>query len=174
MSGGIASGDSHSPSLKQIIEIRGKREHQWRHTNRSGPLKSGPLAIISSVRFSAANRDSACDAVVVSGSRLDSDPPGRITLVASLRCILWPISSCDSAEFISLLSLPYPVPALRRIGNSNSFQVANRQLFPDLVREGLPTIRDLGVLNSVSAAAFGLTSQCPLYIIECILSNREA
>ena len=98
----------------------------------------------------------------------------QIRLAAPLRCILWPISSCDSAEFISLLSLPYPVPALRRIGNSNRFQVANRQLFPNLVREGLPTIRDLGVLNSVSAAAFGLTSQCFLYIIEYILSNREA
>src|SRR2546425_16055 len=36
------------------------------------------------------------------------------------------------------------------------------------------TIRDLGVLNSVSAAAFGLTSPCFLYIIECLLSNREA
>ncbi len=33
-----------------------------------------PLAIISSVRSSAANRDSACDAVLVFDRCLDSDP----------------------------------------------------------------------------------------------------
>ena len=103
MSGGIASGDSHSPSLKQIIEIRGKREHQWRDTNRSGPLKSGPLAIISSVRFFAANRDSACDAVVVFGSRLDSDPTGRTTalyFVAHLELRI------RGVHFASLFAIP--------------------------------------------------------------------
>jgi|SRR5438552_10757845 len=48
-----------------------------------------PFAIISSLRFSAANRDSACDGVVVFGTCFDSDPAGRTTLAALLNCVPW-------------------------------------------------------------------------------------
>src|SRR6266704_5323241 len=46
-----------------------------------------PLAIISSVRFSAANRDSACDGFAIFGPCLDSGPAGRATPEASPSCI---------------------------------------------------------------------------------------
>jgi hypothetical protein len=59
-----------------------------------------PFAIISSLRFSAANRDSACDGVVVFGPGFDTDPAGRTTLVASPSCISWAGLSRKSGELI--------------------------------------------------------------------------
>src|SRR5260370_17567887 len=59
-----------------------------------------PLAIISRVRFSAANRDSACDGVAVFRPCLDSDPAGCTTLVASPSCISWSGLSRKSGELI--------------------------------------------------------------------------
>src|SRR5439155_16524077 len=58
-----------------------------------------PLAIISSVRFSAANKDSACDGLVVFGPCSDSDPAGRTTVAAPLSCISWIGLRRDSGEF---------------------------------------------------------------------------
>jgi hypothetical protein len=61
-----------------------------------------PLAIISSVRFSAANRDSACDGLVVFAC-FDSDSAGCTTLTVSLSCISWSGLSRDSRKlFISI------------------------------------------------------------------------
>src|ERR1700687_4711381 len=58
------------------------------------------FAVISSVRFSAANRDSACDEVVVFGPCLDSDPTDCTPLAASLSCISWSGLRRDSGELI--------------------------------------------------------------------------
>src|SRR6266849_6529495 len=60
-----------------------------------------PLAIISSVRFSAAKRDSACDGVLAFATCLDSGPVGRSTPAASTTCILWSGLSRDSGELIT-------------------------------------------------------------------------
>src|SRR5216684_2974535 len=57
-----------------------------------------PLAIISSVRFSAASRDSACDGVVVFGPCFDTDPLGCVTPAAALSCISWCGLKRDSEE----------------------------------------------------------------------------
>src|SRR5439155_1599099 len=59
-----------------------------------------PFAIISSLRFSAANRDSACDGVVVFGPCFDSHSAGRTTLAALLNCVPWSGLRRDSGEFI--------------------------------------------------------------------------
>src|SRR5258708_34816423 len=48
-----------------------------------------PLAIISSVRFSAANRDSACDGFAIFGPCLHSSPASRAAPAASQSCISW-------------------------------------------------------------------------------------
>ena len=56
-----------------------------------------PLAIISSVRFSATNRDSACDGVAVFGSGLDPSTAPAV----SLSCISWSGLSRGSGELIT-------------------------------------------------------------------------
>src|SRR6267142_211757 len=62
-----------------------------------------PLAIISRVRFSAANRDSACDGVVAFGPCLDADPAGCTALAAALKYTSWSDLRFDSGElFISI------------------------------------------------------------------------
>jgi hypothetical protein len=67
-----------------------------------------PLAIISRVRFSAANRDSACDTAAAFRPRLDSDRSDWTTLVASLTCISWPGLSRGSGVLITF-SILVPV-----------------------------------------------------------------
>jgi len=113
---------SPSASINKTVDITGEAttSMEW-HRSFSISFRLAPSAISSSVRFSAANRDSARDAVVVHGPPFDSVLAGCSTPAASLRCILWPIPSCDSAEFTSLLSSPYPVRGLRRIGKAAAF-----------------------------------------------------
>src|SRR5882762_1194414 len=78
------------------------------HKSFSTSERLAPLAIISSVRFSAANRDSACDGVVVFGPCLDSDPAGCTTLAAALSWISWIGWRRDSGELIYRLAVPGP------------------------------------------------------------------
>src|SRR5437879_11779996 len=78
------------------------------HKSFSTSERLAPLAIISSVRFSAANRDSACDGVVVFGPCLDSDPAGCTTLAAALSCISWVGWRRDSGAHISI-GRPRPI-----------------------------------------------------------------
>ena len=62
-----------------------------------------PLAINSSVRFSAAKRDSACDGVVVFDPCLDTDPACCAEPAAALSCISWSGLRGDPGElFISI------------------------------------------------------------------------
>jgi hypothetical protein len=46
-----------------------------------------PFAIFSSVCFSAAGKDSACDGAAIFGAGFDSDSAGCAALAASLKCI---------------------------------------------------------------------------------------
>ncbi len=71
------------------------------HKSFSTSLRLAPLANISSVRFSAASRDSACDGVGVLGPCLDSDPAGCTTLAGLLSCISWSGLSRGSGELIT-------------------------------------------------------------------------
>jgi hypothetical protein len=70
------------------------------HKSFSTSGRLAPLAIISSVRFSAARRDSACDGVVVFSPGPDSDPPGCARLAALLSCMSWSGVRCNSGELI--------------------------------------------------------------------------
>src|SRR6267143_1164943 len=57
------------------------------HTSFRTSDRLAPLAIISSVCFSAANKDSACNRLAVCGPCLNSNPAGRTTPAASMSCI---------------------------------------------------------------------------------------
>jgi hypothetical protein len=70
------------------------------HKSFSTSGRLAPLSIISSVRFSAARRDSACDGVVVFRPCPDSDPPGCARLAALLSCMSWSGVKCNSGELI--------------------------------------------------------------------------
>src|SRR6267154_6336017 len=95
------------------------------HKSSSTSERLAPLAIISSVRFSAANRDSACDGVVLFRPCLDSDPPGCTTLEASLSCVSWSSLSRDSGELVIFSIL---VPA----SDTFSYDTTQGQCFPNL------------------------------------------
>src|SRR5882762_2891613 len=64
-----------------------------------------PLAIISRVRFSAANRDSACDGVLTFTACLDSGPAGRTAPAARPNCISSSGLSRGSGKLIYILRL---------------------------------------------------------------------
>src|SRR5258708_5015777 len=93
-----------SVSIKQTIELAGGAcASMTAHKSSSTSDRLAPLAIISSVRFSAASRDSTCDGVVVFDACLDADPAGCATLAAALSCISWSDLSRDSGKlFISI------------------------------------------------------------------------
>src|SRR5216684_6318673 len=57
------------------------------HKSFKTPERLAPLAIISRVRFSAANRDSACDGFATCSPCLDSGLAGGATPAASPSCI---------------------------------------------------------------------------------------
>jgi hypothetical protein len=71
-----------------------------------------PLAIISSVRFSAPNRDSARDGVAVFGPCLDSDPASCIAVALLLRFISWPGLRLDRGELTIFSGLGRAFPCL--------------------------------------------------------------
>src|ERR1700720_2118898 len=68
----------------------------------------------TSVSFSAPNRDSACDAVVVFNPSLDSEPAAGTTPAACLSCILWSGLGRNSAELITFSILSPGLRPVRR------------------------------------------------------------
>jgi hypothetical protein len=101
---GPALGNSCLPSgsIKQTIEAaRGAWASMAAHKLFKTSGRLAPLAIISSVRFSAATSDSACDRAVACGPCLDSDPAGLTTPAASLSCVFWSGLSRRSGEPIT-------------------------------------------------------------------------
>lgn len=101
---GPAHGDSHSPFIKQTIEVTGGAcASMAAHKSFRTSERLAPLAIISSVRFSAVSRDSACDAVGGFGAYFDSDPAGRAMLGVSSNRTSWCCSSWDSGELFILI-----------------------------------------------------------------------
>src|SRR5260370_5734879 len=114
-----ALGNSCFPSgsIKQTIEAaRGAWASMAAHKLFRTSGRLAPSAIISSVRFSAATRDSACDCdrAVVRGPCLDSDPAGLSTPAAALSCVFWSGLSRRSGEPITF-SIWIPVYAPRVI-----------------------------------------------------------
>src|SRR6202171_2824798 len=85
----------------------------------SARFRSSRSVFVPYARFSAANRDSACAAVVVLGPSLGSEPTGRTALAASLCCILWSSLGRDSAELLTFSILG---PGLRPVRRQDTLQ----------------------------------------------------
>jgi hypothetical protein len=82
-----AHGESHSPSSKQTIEVTGEPSASIEtHRSFRTSERLAPFAIFSSVCFSAASNDSACDRAWIFGDGFDSDSDGCAALAASLKC----------------------------------------------------------------------------------------
>src|SRR3984893_18102780 len=74
---GPAHGTSHSPFSKQTIEVTGEPcASMTAHKSFRTSERLAPFAIFSSVCFSAASKDSACDGAAIFGTGFDSDSAG--------------------------------------------------------------------------------------------------